>query len=147
MANHKTSEQGPFHLILTEGIYNALRELCQFTNGDPFATCYQRAFTASRISYEFGLAWFVSSCRFKYRDFNATLNRKRMASRMAKFGPEMQKYTAQQLRHSVLTESTYYNLATDLEQYVHVVDTSHNQRVLTTAPEPETPSGSRQPDQ
>lgn len=116
VANHKTSEQGPFHLILREEIYNALKVLCQYTNCNPFQTCHRRRFSTPRISYEFCLAWTLSGCHSKYENFNSILNRKRIISRMAKLGPQMKnKYTTQQLRYSVRAEATSCNLATYLD--------------------------------
>ena len=116
IAEHKTESLGPVDLPMTEREHEALTAVCRYTQSVyPDATRPFISFglgvgqggspyPVSRLNYELCKAWKRTGMLSKYGPVNATKNRKRIATLMARDHPEMQEVTAKVLKHSKATE-------------------------------------------
>ena len=123
VTDHKTAQLGPFNLVLTLPEYRSLRKVREFLLRSfrgithPFVSLPVdgsseggKPYNSARIGKVFGRVWAESGCQAKYGTYNATMNRKRIATQMATDHPQLREQTARQLRHSATTEAIYYDL-------------------------------------
>lgn len=132
VANHKTANLGSFLIPALERWHLAALALCRYvrestpTATHPFVSSTGRPFPSSRVGYELREAWRETGCQAAYGDFSSTKNRKRFATLMADFRPDMRDAVARQLRHSSETERRYYDLGSGPSQAVNTVNVARN---------------------
>ena len=87
-----------------------------------FCTASGAQYKTTRVSANFRTVWKKTGFLQKYDAFNATLNRKRIATLAHRYAPTKSAETAKQLCHSVATKRLYYNLAHGSAQAATTVD-------------------------
>jgi hypothetical protein len=109
VADHKMSLAGVFQIPLTLREHKALLNLCAYIKSKhpnanyPVVTGEGVAFNTSRICYEHNKTWTKTGFVKKVGALSSTDNRKRIATVMEQWFPELREKTAKQLKHSMKT--------------------------------------------
>ncbi|XP_060565550.1 uncharacterized protein LOC132724626 [Ruditapes philippinarum] len=77
--------------------------------------------SSSRVNYELNMTWAICEMRKTYGPFNATLNRKRLATKMATISPLLSRQMAKQLRHALNTHQKYYKMVHGPDEAAKVI--------------------------